>query len=51
MTTKEIIDKTLEVMNDQDWYLSDYQISKMRDKATLQYVTMLSWLLLLIMQQ
>lgn len=35
MTTKEIINKALEVMNGQDWYwyLSDYQVAEMKDKA------------------
>ena len=35
MTTKEIINKALEVMNGQDWYwyMSDYQVSEMKDKA------------------
>ena len=41
MTTKEIINKALEVMNGQDWYwyLSDYQVSEMKDKAysTMRY--------------
>lgn len=35
MTTKEIINKALEVMNGQDWYwyLSDYQVAEMKSKA------------------
>ena len=35
MTTKEIINKALEVMKGQDWnwYLSDYQVAEMKDKA------------------
>ena len=35
MTTKEIINKALEGMNGQDWnwYLSDYQVAEMKDKA------------------
>ncbi len=41
MTTKEIINKALEVMNGQDWYwyMSDYQVSEMKDKAygTMRY--------------
>ena len=41
MTTKEIINKALEVMNGQDWYwfMSDYQVAEMRDKAygTMRY--------------
>ena len=41
MTTKEIINKALEVMNGQDcyWFMSDYQVAEMRDKAygTMRY--------------
>jgi len=41
MTTKEIINRALEVMNGQDWYwyMSDYQVSEMKDKAysTMRY--------------
>ena len=35
MTTQEVIYKALEVMNSQDWYwyMSDYQINEMKDKA------------------
>lgn len=35
MRTIEIINKALEVMNGQDWYwyMSDYQVSEMKDKA------------------
>lgn len=35
MKTIEIINKALEVMNAQDWYwfMSDYQVSEMKDKA------------------
>lgn len=35
MKTTEIINKALEVMNGQDWYwyLSDYQVAEMKDKA------------------
>ncbi len=35
MRTTEIIDKALEVMNAQDWYwyMSDYQVAEMKDKA------------------
>lgn len=41
MRTTEIINKALEVMNSQDWYwyMSDYQINEMRNKAygTMRY--------------
>lgn len=41
MRTTEMINKALEVMNGQDWYwyLSDYQVAEMRDKAysTMRY--------------
>ena len=41
MRTTEIINKALEVMNGQDWYwyMSDYQVSEMKDKAysTMRY--------------
>lgn len=41
MRTTEIINKALEVMNGQDWYwyLSDYQIAEMKEKAysTMRY--------------
>ena len=41
MTTQEVIYKALEVMNSQDWhwYMSDFQINEMKDKAygTMRY--------------
>ncbi|WP_106484279.1 hypothetical protein [Bacteroides sp. Marseille-P3684] len=35
MNTTEIINKALKVLNSQDWYwyMSDYQVSEMKDKA------------------
>lgn len=53
MRTTEIINEALEVMNGQDWYwyLSDYQVAEMKDKAIVQCVTLLNWLLLSVMQQ
>ena len=41
MNTTDIINKALEVLNSQDWYwyMSDYQVDEMRNKAysTMRY--------------